>query len=67
MTDSKLYWVTCDVTGKATCQVEASSVEEAMEKAKEGIDLKADWDLEEWDLDYGFRSNSFENFDAGEV
>lgn len=67
MSEKKLYWVTCDVTGKATCQVEASSTDEAMEKAREGVDLKADWDLDEWDLDFGFRSRDFSNFDAGEM
>lgn len=67
MSETKLYWVTCDITGKATCQVEASIAEEAMTKARDGIDLKADWDLDEWDLDFGFRFNSFSNFDAGEM
>lgn len=65
MTEKKEYWVSCEVRGKATCHVLASNEEEALEKARAGVDLTTDWDIDEWEIDTGFRSNDWSNFDIG--
>lgn len=63
----KKFFVTCRIQGTATCAVEAENEKMALEKASASIDLVKDWDLDEWDIDKGWRSGSFENFEVIET